>query len=91
MKSRVFFEALPNSLTIFTIQWLLMLFGFEAHLVQRDQVIRVLAECIFSGAQMITDNEHKDTWNIYNQSSIIHMYCTMESLYLVLQGRRQLL
>ena len=39
---------------------------------------------------MITDNEHKDTYTIYSQTSIIHMYCTMESTYLVLQGRRQL-
>ena len=40
---------------------------------------------------MVTDNEHKDTYTFYSQTSIIHMYCTMESTYLVLQGRRQLL
>ena len=40
---------------------------------------------------MITDNEPKDAYTIYVQTSIIHMYCTMASMYLVLQGRRQLL
>ena len=33
---------------------------------------------------MITDNEHQDTYTIYSQTSIIHMYCTMESTYPVL-------
>ena len=40
---------------------------------------------------MITDNENNDKYTIHSQSSIIQMYCTMESMYLFLQGRCQLL
>ena len=61
-------------------------YGFQAHFVQRDQVIRVLSLMyIPRSTQMITDNEHKDTYTFYSQTSIIHMYCTMESTYLVLR------
>ena len=40
---------------------------------------------------LLTMNITIHTYTIYSQSSIIHLYCTMESTYLDLQGRRQLL
>ena len=57
---------------------------FQAHFVQRDQEIRVLS-LMYIPRSTDDDNEHKDTYTIYSQTSIIHMYCMMESTYLVLR------
>ena len=47
--------------------------------------------CMYiQGSTTVTDNEGQGAHTIYSQTSMIHMYCTMLSTSLVLQGRRQL-